>query len=141
VVVVGAGGDVAAGERIVGAAESPLVTSVAGAITLPGLVDLLEDSDVVLANDSGPRHLAMAVGTATVGVFWGPNMVNATALGRRRHRVHPAWTVACPRCGAPLASGDELRCAHEDESWVRPVRTDAVLDDVLDLLATPPVPR
>ena len=140
VVVVGDRSDLAAAEQILGEASSPLVTSVAGTATLPALVDLLEDSDVVLANDSGPRHLAMAVGTATVGVFWGPNMVNATALGRRRHRMHPAWTVSCPRCGAPLASGDELRCAHEDESWVRSVRTDAVLDDVLDLLATPPTP-
>ena len=140
VVVVGDAGDLLAAQRIVGEAADPLVTSVAGAITLPALVDLLEDSDVVLANDSGPRHLAMAVGTATVGVFWGPNMVNATPLGRRRHRVHPAWTVACPRCGAPLASGDELRCAHEDESWVAGVPTEAVLADVLDLLETPPVP-
>jgi Glycosyltransferase family 9 (heptosyltransferase) len=102
-------------------------------------VDLLEDSDVVLANDSGPRHVAMAVGTATVGVFWAPNMINAAPVGRRRHRVHPGWTVHCPRCGAPLAAGDELRCAHE-ESWVLDVRVEPVLADVLELLETPPVP-
>ena len=136
VVVVGDAGDREAATVIVGHAASPLVTSVADAISLPALVDLLEDSDVVLANDSGPRHVAMAVGTATVGVFWGPNMINAAPVGRRRHRVLPGWTLHCPRCGAPLAQGDELRCDHV-ESWVGDVGVEPVLDEVLDLLETP----
>ena len=136
VVVVGDASDVEAATAIVDHARSPLVTSVADAIGLPALVDLLEDSDVVLANDSGPRHVAMAVGTATVGVFWAPNMINATPLARRRHRVHPGWTMSCPRCGAPLASGDELRCDHQ-ESWVAEVDVEAVLADVRELLSTP----
>ncbi len=139
VVVVGDASDVAAATAIVEHATDPLVTSVADAVALPALVDLLEDSDVVLANDSGPRHVAMAVGTATVGVFWGPNLVNAAPVGRRRHRVHASWTTACPRCGAPLTRGDELRCDHPG-SWVGDVAIDAVLADVLDLLETPPLP-
>jgi len=140
VVVVGDASDLPAAEQIVATAGNPLVTSVADRMPLGALVDLLEDSDVVLANDSGPRHVAMAVGTATVGVFWGPNMINAAPVGRRRHRIHPAWTVHCPRCGAPLASGDELRCAHEEESWTVDVQVGPVLADVLDVLETPPVP-
>lgn len=136
VVVVGDASDAAAAAAIVEHAQSPLVTSVADRISLPTLVDLLEDSDVVLANDSGPRHVAMAVGTATVGVFWGPNMINAAPVARRRHRVHPGWILYCPRCGAPLAQGDQRRCDHQ-ESWVGDVGVDAVLTDVLDLLDTP----
>ncbi|HEY0238534.1 MAG TPA: glycosyltransferase family 9 protein [Friedmanniella sp.] len=139
VVVVGDAGDRAAAAAIVEAAQSPLVTSVADRIGLPALVDLLEDSDVVLANDSGPRHVAMAVGTATVGVFWAPNLTNAAPVARRRHRVHPAWTMHCPRCGAPLAQGDALRCGHQ-ESWVADVAVEAVLADVLELLETPRLP-
>ena len=136
VVVVGDASDRAAAAEIVEVASSPLVSSVVDEITLPALVDLLEDSDVVLANDSGPRHVAMAVGTATVGVFWGPNMINAAPVARRRHRAHPGWTLHCPRCGAPLASGDDRRCDHE-ESWVADVEVGPVLADVLDLLETP----
>jgi ADP-heptose:LPS heptosyltransferase len=139
VVVVGDASDRAAAAEIVAHAGSPLVTSVADEIGLPALVDLLEDTDVVLANDSGPRHVAMAVGTATVGVFWGPNMINAAPVARRRHRAHPGWILHCPRCGAPLAQGDELRCDHE-ESWVADVTVDAVLADVLELLETPRSP-
>ena len=105
VVVVGDASDRDAAAAIVAHAADPRVTSLADAIGLPALVDLLEDSDVVLANDSGPRHVAMAVGTATVGVFWAPNMVNAAPVARRRHRAHPCWTNRCPRCGAPLAAG------------------------------------
>ncbi|MGI3780734.1 MAG: glycosyltransferase family 9 protein [Janthinobacterium lividum] len=136
VVVVGDASDSEAADAILAHAQSPLVTSVADRISLPALVDLLEDSDVVLANDSGPRHVAMAVGTATVGVFWGPNMINAAPVARRRHRVLPGWVLDCPRCGAPLAQGDELRCDHE-ESWVADVAVEPVLADVLDLLQTP----
>nr|WP_232530703.1 glycosyltransferase family 9 protein [Microlunatus antarcticus] len=136
VVVVGDASDRDAAAAIVAYAESPLVTSVADTIGLPALVDLLEDSDVVLANDSGPRHVAMAVGTATVGVFWGPNMINAAPVARRRHRVLPGWVLHCPRCGAPLAQGDDRRCDHQ-ESWVADVGVEPVLADVLDLLDTP----
>jgi ADP-heptose:LPS heptosyltransferase len=139
VVVVGDASDREAAAEIVGHAQSPLVTSVADRISLPALVDLLEDSDVVLANDSGPRHVAMAVGTATVGVFWGPNMINAAPVGRRRHRVHPGWILHCPRCGAPLAQGDARRCDHQ-ESWVADVDVETVLTDVVDLLQTPRTP-
>lgn len=136
VVVVGDASDRAAAEAIVAHATDPLVTSVADELGLPALVDLLEDSDVVLANDSGPRHVAMAVQTATVGVFWAPNMVNAAPVARRRHRAHASWTTRCPRCGVPLAADGERRCDHE-ESWVAEVGVDAVLADVLELLATP----
>jgi ADP-heptose:LPS heptosyltransferase len=136
VVVVGDASDREAAAEIVASVGSPLVRSVADTISLPALVDLLEDSDVVLANDSGPRHVAMAVGTATVGVFWAPNMINAAPVARRRHRVHPGWTMSCPRCGAPLAQGDELRCDHQ-ESWVADVGVEPVLNDVLELLGTP----
>ena len=136
VVVVGDAGDTGAATQIVAHAGSPRVTSVVDQIGLAALVDLLEDSDVVLANDSGPRHVAMAVGTATVGVFWGPNMINAAPVGRRRHRVLPGWTLHCPRCGAPLAQGDDRRCDHA-ESWVADVPVERVLTEVLDLLQTP----
>ena len=38
-----------------------------GRLSLGGLVGVLERADLFVGNDSGPRHLAEAVGTATVG--------------------------------------------------------------------------
>jgi ADP-heptose:LPS heptosyltransferase len=113
---------------------------VAGELSLSGLVGLLDRAAVVLANDTGPRHLAEAVGTATVSLFWCGNLANAAPLTRARHRVHVSWRTTCPRCGRPLlAEADPERygepCDHQD-AWVTDVPVDGVLQDVRDLLAT-----
>lgn len=102
-----------------------------GAGGLCGLVGLLADADVVVGNDTGPVHLAAAVGTRTVGVYWGPNLVNAGPLRADRHRAVASWTLACPVCG--LANVDQ-RCCH-DVSFVAGASRQAVLDQIDDLLS------
>ena len=67
--------------------------------SLPALLGLLERADLLIGNDSGPRHLAEAVGTATVGVFTRANLVDVAPLFRARHRVHVSWASACEVCG------------------------------------------
>lgn len=47
----------------------PLLVNAAGGLTIGGLIALLERSSLLLTNDSGPMHLASAVGTAVVGLF------------------------------------------------------------------------
>ncbi|GAA1626850.1 glycosyltransferase family 9 protein [Georgenia ruanii] len=141
VVVVGASGDTAAAEEIVDRARSAvppaarsLVTSRAGRLTLAGLTGLLAEADVLLGNDSGPRHLAQAVGSATVAVYWFGNVITAGPLGRARHRVHLSWVTACPACGRDVTAETAARCEHED-SLVADVPVGPVREDVLDLLA------
>lgn len=46
--------------------------SVTGELALSGLTGLLARCRVAIGNDSGPLHLAAAVGAPTVGVYWGP---------------------------------------------------------------------
>ena len=138
------------------AAERPLVDAVvaamrhpavplAGTLSLPGLAGLYGRCAVVVANDTGPRHLAAAVGAATVGVYWAGNLVNAGPATRGRHRAHVSWTVDCPVCGARLPE-PELPAAHHgrpcphDESWVAEVGVGPVLADALALLADTPAP-
>ena len=41
-----------------------------GRLSLGGLAGLLSRCRVLISNDSGPLHLAAAVGTATVGIYW-----------------------------------------------------------------------
>lgn len=100
---------------------------------LNGLVGVLAESDVVVANDSGPRHLAEAVGTPTVSVFWCANVINAAPFTRAAHRPHISWTVACPVCGSVLTDPAGTHCDHQD-SWVADVPLAAVLADTVDLL-------
>ncbi|MCP2329836.1 glycosyltransferase family 9 protein [Actinoalloteichus caeruleus] len=107
-----------------------------GTLDLSGMVGVLASARVVLANDSGPRHVAQAVGTATVGVFQACNVINAAALGRARHPVHFSWFTRCPRCGVLAAGPEGARCAHEF-SMVGDVPVVEVLADVRELLGGP----
>ncbi|MFL6064128.1 MAG: glycosyltransferase family 9 protein [Friedmanniella sp.] len=137
VVVVGDQADVPAAAEILTLTGDPdnLVSSQAGLQTLPELVQTLLESDVVLANDSGPRHVAAALGVRTVGIYWVGNLVNAGPLGRGRHRVQVGFTPACPVCGVDITQvgWTAERCEHDD-SIVADVRPGPVLADVRSLL-------
>jgi ADP-heptose:LPS heptosyltransferase len=80
-----------------------------GRLSLGGLAGLLSRCAVVVSNDSGPLHLATAVGAATVGIFWGPNFINANPPLRTRHRPALSWRLNCPVCGDTLFDGS---CEH-----------------------------
>lgn len=112
----------------------------AGALSLSALAGVLERCAVVVANDTGPRHLAAAVGTATVSVYWCGNLVNAGPLTRTRHRPHVSWRTRCPVCGVDATEPDEpprepVGCEHTD-SFVADVPVGPVRDDALDLLGS-----
>lgn len=101
----------------------------------PQLVGVLARSAALLGNDSGPRHLAGALDTATVAVYWAGNLINAGPLRPARHRVHIGWTVQCPVCGRPCADATGYhRCEH-DVSFVAEVEPGAVLADLRCLLS------
>lgn len=111
------------------------IHDLAGKLSLRDLIALLGASDVTLGNDSGPRHLAQAVGCPTVSVYWVGNLINAGPLTRTRDRVHLGWTTDCPTCSASQVGGVDERCEH-DPSFVADVRVDDVYADVATLLTT-----
>ncbi|QAB18123.1 glycosyltransferase family 9 protein [Leucobacter muris] len=121
------------------ASVAGLVEDASGRLPMPELVGLLSAADVMVGNDSGPRHLAQAVGTRTASVFWCGNMLSAGPLGRQHHRAQISWTTRCPVCGADCTPERvaEWRCEH-DVSFVGDVPVDAVLADVRDLLGPAP---
>jgi ADP-heptose:LPS heptosyltransferase len=97
---------------------------------LGALAGLLERAALVVANDTGPLHLAEALGTATVAIYWCGNALVSTPLIAARHRAAIAWRVDCPVCGM---RNIEERCSH-DASFVADVRVDEVLGHVRALL-------
>ena len=123
-------------------AARPAVESLAGKLSLGELAALLAGSSVVVANDSGPRHLAQALGTPTVGVYWVGNTINAAPLGRSLHRIHMGWATRCEVCGVDITQvgWTASRCPH-DESTVKAVEPSEVYEDVLQLTATSPLLR
>ncbi len=94
-----------------------------GQLSLGGLVGALAACDVVVANDTGPLHLAGAVGTSTVGIYWCGNLINGGPLFRTRHRPFASWQMTCSVCGANTITG---RCRHE-VSFVDEVAVEDVL--------------
>lgn len=148
VILVGDDGDAPLAAEIVRQAlpeagtHSASIRSLAGKLSLSELTGVLSAATVVVGNDSGPRHLAQAVGTPTVGIYWIGNIINAGAMGRVLHRVHLAWTTQCAVCGIDVTQvgWTAERCEH-DYSFVQQIQPDAVYDDVRDLTATTPLLR
>src|SRR5699024_1662030 len=100
------------------------------ALSLGGLAGLLERSQLVVSNDSGPLHLAAAAGTSTVGIYWGFNLLTAGELTRSRHRPLVSWRLECPVCGVNCLEGE---CNHQ-ESFVADVPVEDIRTQALDLL-------
>ena len=117
-------------------ARKDRVCSRAGRLTMSELITLLAGSALLVANDSGPRHLAAAVGTPTASVYWFGNVLSYGPLSRGRHRVQLGWATHCPVCGVDCtqAGWTAVRCEHND-SIVAEVPVEAVLADASALLA------
>jgi ADP-heptose:LPS heptosyltransferase len=131
VLVVGASEDKDLAAQVVDAARSRQVTSLAGQLDLGTLAAVLTRCSVMLGNDSGPRHLAQAMGTPTVGLYWVGNVINAGPLGRSLHRAHLSWVTHCPDCGRDVTQVGytSVRCPH-DPSLLTPIRPEDVLVDM-----------
>jgi ADP-heptose:LPS heptosyltransferase len=115
--------------------------NLAGALTLGGLAALYAGCAVVVANDTGPLHLAGAVGAGTVGLYWVGNMINGAPPTRTRHRPIASWRIHCPQCGVdctrdiyPYRGGD-AGCAHHD-SFLTDIPVAEVLHETRELLAS-----
>lgn len=57
------------GARIAALVPAEAIVDTIGAVSLKGLLALIEGAQVVIAPDTGPVHMANAMGTPTVGLF------------------------------------------------------------------------
>jgi ADP-heptose:LPS heptosyltransferase len=105
----------------------PGVVALAGALDVPGLAGLLAGAAVVVANNSGGMHLADAVGTPTVVLFAGTELVE-----QFRPRSVPAEVLGVPTTCSPCRQFD---CPFQHECLDVPA--DAVAAAALGLAAEP----
>ena len=124
-------------ESVAAAMDRPALALI-GRLSLGGLAGLLSLATVVVSNDTGPLHLAAAVGTRTVGIFWCGNMLNGGPFTRLRHRPQISWLTECPVCGVdstndlwPTRTG-VARCPH-NPSFVTKVTLEQVREAALEL--------
>lgn len=124
----------------VAAAVGERACDLCGRTTLPQLAAILARCQVMIANDSGPLHIAAAAGTPTVALF-GPTDPRLVAPRGPLHRY--LW--APPECGPCYRpdnarsrkiwtcdrTGDPLRC-------LRDIPTEWVVSAALEALAGTP---
>jgi ADP-heptose:LPS heptosyltransferase len=101
-----------------------------GKLSLGGLCGLLAAATLMVSNDTGPLHLALAIGTPCVGIFWFTNLIDGTPL--RQHLLRSAMSLRldCPVCGVQNV---RYRCPH-NPSFVADVSIEEVADLALALL-------
>jgi ADP-heptose:LPS heptosyltransferase len=128
IVVTGTQAEQRLAETVVGAMKAPAL-NLCGRLSLGGLAGLLSNCRVVVSNDSGPLHLAAAVGAATVGIYWCFNLINAGPLTRTRHRSASSWRLECPVCGANCTHSP---CNHH-ASFVADIPAEDVIGEAVDL--------
>jgi len=79
------------------------VLDLTGRLDLSGIGAVMQLCNAVIANDTGLMHLAVAVGTPTVGIF-GPSSARRTGPYGRRHRAVQShvWCGPCTEIGGPM---------------------------------------
>jgi ADP-heptose:LPS heptosyltransferase len=96
IVIVGGTEDVKLAEDVArGTRSKPL--SMAGKATLLQLAALLEQCDLLVSGDTGPLHVAAAVGTRVAALFGAADPARTGPVGRG-HRVIRAEDAACVPC-------------------------------------------
>lgn len=114
VVVTGAESDVELAAAVSGGAEEPgSVVDLAGRTDVPGLAAVLRAAEVVVVANTGPAHLAAAVGTPVVSLFapvvpatrWAPHGVPVLLLGDQDAPCRGTRARECPVAGHPCLSG------------------------------------
>jgi ADP-heptose:LPS heptosyltransferase len=113
VAVTGGPGETALTARVAGSAALDL----GGATDLAGLAGLLERADAVVVGNTGPAHLAAAVGTPVVSLFapvvpaerWRPYGVPVALLGDQAAACRNSRARECPVPGHPCLDGISSR--------------------------------
>lgn len=106
-------------------------------LSLAALTGLLSRAVLLVCNDTGPLHLALAVGTRAVGLFWAEYVVNSMPLSRARFLPLIAWENHCPGCGEPVhrheAAPPPGGCTHE-VSFINSIQPEQVMQAAQQLL-------
>lgn len=112
VMVIGGTDDIPLAQEIgAGTASKPLL--MAGKASLLELAALLEKCDILVSGDTGPMHVATAVGTRVLALFGAADPARTGPLGKG-HRVIQAPEVSCVPCRSRTCSNKKyLECMEK----------------------------
>ena len=84
----------------------PACEDMTGKTTLGQLGALLSKCDLLVSNDTGPAHLASAVGTPVIGLFFSTHFVETGAFGPGHLAIYP--DIDCFPCQGTASCPDKL---------------------------------
>ena len=87
--------------------------SIAGQTTLSQLAEVLKRCDLFIGNDSGPMHLAAAVGTRTIGLYGPTDPERFGPVGSHSQTIRRK--PDCPPCMATFCKFGGEGCMKEIE--------------------------
>lgn len=103
------------------------VINLVGKLSLPQLGGVLQNMNLVIANDSGPMHMAASLGTPVLAIF-GPTAKQRTGPYGARHRVVDG-NLRCQPCFSKI-------CRFKDNSCLGAVTPESVVNIALEMLLT-----
>src|SRR5687768_7564211 len=132
-VLTGSPGDRAMVDQVRRALGDRPVVDAAGVLNLPATAALLARLDVLITGDTGPMHLAAAVGTPIVALFGpsDPRRYGPLAAQQRVVRVQ----LYCSPCGQVRLPPE--RCRGHVPDCMDGITVDAVVNAARELLAEP----
>ena len=95
--------------------------NLAGQTTLSQLAELLKHCHLFLGNDSGPMHVAAAVGTQTIGLYGPGNPARFGPIGSNCHTVRRQ--LYCPPCMGTV-------CKFGGEGCMKDIRTEDIIQTI-----------
>ncbi len=99
-------------DRVLGSANRPVADLSAAGLTLGALKAVVRRADVLVTNDTGPRHIAAAFGRPVVTIFGAtdPRWTQIDYEGERQ-MIEPVDCGPCQKKRCPLAqTPQELQC-------------------------------
>lgn len=112
------------------------VINLCNKLKLSGMTGLLSLAELLISNDTGPLHLARALKTPTVGIYWFGNLITGLPMSTSYNRSLLSGILHCPLCGlasANFGKNDHGNCKHET-SFVAEVSVDAVMESINELI-------
>jgi heptosyltransferase II len=94
-------------EGICSQAKYPVINLSQSPVTLGQLKALFSFAQLVISNDTGPRHIAVALGRKVITLF-GPN--NPAWTGDFPDEIKITAAVSCAPCDKPVCKKDKLYC-------------------------------
>ncbi len=97
IVLIGAASERDSAERVMEQMKIKGAINFAGRTSMMELIGLLNASDLIVTNDTGPAHIAAALGRPTLTIFGPTNEFETAPTGMRAEMVR-AEGVECARC-------------------------------------------